>query len=151
MAFVSFAVYATVGGPNFTPGVINAQVVFVSMTLFGLLLQPVGSMSRVMGGTISIRVATGRIQAFLLKEELDPCNIVHEPMLPKDPAAPVILLENATFAWKAEKDTNGSDDDEGQASETTALLSSNSEPTNESTLTNINIEIARGHLTTVVG
>ncbi|KFH67873.1 hypothetical protein MVEG_06604 [Podila verticillata NRRL 6337] len=151
MAFVSFAVYATVGGPNFTPGVINAQVVFVSMTLFGLLLQPVGSMSTVMGSTVSIRVATGRIQAFLLKEELDPCNIVHEPMLPKDPAAPVILLENATFAWKAEKDTNGSDDDEGQASETTALLSTNSEPTNESTLTNINIEIARGHLTTVVG
>ncbi|KAF9367025.1 Multidrug resistance-associated protein 1, partial [Podila verticillata] len=25
MAFVSFAVYATVGGPNFMPGVINAQ------------------------------------------------------------------------------------------------------------------------------
>ena len=150
MAFVSFAVYATVGGPNFTPGEINAQVVFVSMTLFALLLQPVGSMSRVMGGTISIRVATGRIQAFLLNEEIDPLNIIHEPMLPKDPVAPVIVLENATFAWKAENDTNGSDDNEEQASETTALLSSNS-VTNEPTLTNINVEITRGHLTTVVG
>ncbi|KAF9307011.1 Canalicular multispecific organic anion transporter 2, partial [Podila horticola] len=143
MAFISFAVYATIGGPNFTPGVINAQVVFVSMTLFGLLLLPVGSMSMVMGATVSIRVATGRIQSFLLKEELDPRNIVHESVLPKDPVAPVIVLENATFAWKPENDASGSDANEEQASETTALLSSNSEQNNEPTLSNVNIEIVR--------
>ncbi|KAG0072906.1 Multidrug resistance-associated protein 1, partial [Podila epicladia] len=151
MAFISFAVYATVGGPNFTPGVINAQVVFVSMTLFGLLLQPVGSMSMVMGGTVSIRVATDRIQTFLLKEELDPRNIVHEPMLPKDPAAPVIVLENATFAWKPKNDVSQPEENEEQVSENTALLSSISEQNNELTLSNVNVEIVRGHLTAVVG
>ncbi|KAG0012666.1 hypothetical protein BGZ82_002476, partial [Podila clonocystis] len=150
MAFFSFAVYATIGGPNFTPGEINAQVVFVSMTLFGLLLQPVASMSSVMGGTVSIRVATGRIQAFLLKEELDPCNIVHEPMLPKDPTAPVIVLDNATFAWKAENAACGPGNNE-QASETTALLPSNLGQNNEPTLSNVSVEILRGHLTAVVG
>ncbi|KAF9334675.1 hypothetical protein BG006_001715, partial [Podila minutissima] len=151
MAFFSFAVYATIGGPNFTPGVINAQVVFVSMTLFGLLLQPVGSMSMVMRGTVSIRVATNRIQTFLLKEELDPRNIVHEPMLPKDPAAPIIVLENTTFAWKPENDVSRPDWNDEQASENTALLSSNSKQTNEPTLSNVNVEIVRGHLTAVVG
>ncbi|KAG0073521.1 Multidrug resistance-associated protein 1, partial [Podila epicladia] len=153
MAFISFAVYATIGGLNFTPGVINTQVVFVSMTLFGLLNRPVGCMSLVIEATVSIRVATRRIQKFLLKEELDPNNIEHEHSLPKDPAAPVIVLEDATFAWKMENKTSDEteEDEEDEANESTALLSNSSEQTNEPTLTNVNVEITRGHLTAVVG
>ncbi|KAF9310215.1 hypothetical protein BG003_008780, partial [Podila horticola] len=155
MAFISFAVYATIGGPNFTPGEINSQVVFVSMTLFGMLNRPVGSMSQVIEATVSIRVATRRIQKFLLKEELDPRNVERESTLPKDPSTPVIVIEDATFAWKTEKGTsdesNEDKDEDEEANETTALLSNSSEQTNEPTLTNVNIEIVRGHLTAVVG
>ncbi|KAF9208960.1 hypothetical protein BGZ59_010357, partial [Podila verticillata] len=155
MAFCSFAVYATIGGPNFTPGEINTQVIFVSMTLFGLLLRPVGRISQVLDATVSLRVATRRIQKFLLKEEINPRNIEREATLPKDPSAPVIVLEDATFAWKSESALNESEDDDedanGEANETTALLSNSSERTNEPTLTNVNIKIARGHLTAVVG
>ncbi|KAG0039004.1 hypothetical protein BGZ82_010010, partial [Podila clonocystis] len=153
MASFSFAVYATIGGPNFTPGEINSQVVFVSMTLFSLLLGPVGRMSVVMEATVSLRVATRRIQRFLLKEELDPRNIEREFTLPKDPAAPVIVLEDATFAWKTEKDVSDESeedkDEDKEADETTALLSNSTEQTNEPTLTNVNVEIVRGHLTAV--
>ncbi|KAG0332063.1 hypothetical protein BG004_001399, partial [Podila humilis] len=159
MAFISFAVYATVGGPDFGPGEITTQVIFVSLALFGLLHYPVGAMSMVMESTISLRVGTRRIGKFLLKEEIDPRNIEHEPYLPKDPSAPVIAIENATFAWKSETETTQQTDDnedegedQDEPTETTALLSSDiSEPTNEPTLFYINIEIARGHLTAIVG
>ncbi|KAF9428224.1 hypothetical protein BGZ94_003045, partial [Podila epigama] len=162
MAFISFAVYATVGGPNFTPGVMSAQVVFVSLTLFSLLLRPVGLMSIVMESTVAIRVATRRIQKFLLKEELSPRNVDREDSLPKDKNASVIMLENATFAWNSGKQQEeeegsdeGSDDDEEEATETTALLadssSSSAQSSNEPTLIDINLRIARGHLTAIVG
>ncbi|KAF9367840.1 hypothetical protein CPB97_005259, partial [Podila verticillata] len=152
MAFCSFAVYATIGGPNFTPGEINTQVIFVSMTLFRLLLRPVGRISQVLEVTVSLRVANRRIQKFLLKEEINPRNIEREATLPKDPTAPVIVLEDATFAWKSQSESEDDDNDtDGEANETTALLSNSSEQTNEPTLTNVNIEIARGHLTAVVG
>ncbi|KAG0006476.1 hypothetical protein BGZ81_005463, partial [Podila clonocystis] len=99
--------------------------------------------------------ATRRIQRFLLKEELDPRNIERESTLLKDPAAPVIVLEDAIFAWKTEKgvsDESEEDKDEDkEADETTALLSNSTEQTNEPALTNVNVEIVRSHLTAVVG
>ncbi|KAG0007895.1 Canalicular multispecific organic anion transporter 2, partial [Podila clonocystis] len=42
MALATFSVYATVGGPNMTPGKITPEVIFVSITLFGMMSKPLG-------------------------------------------------------------------------------------------------------------
>ncbi|KAF9940196.1 Multidrug resistance-associated protein 1 [Modicella reniformis] len=150
MAFVSFAVYATVGGPGFSRGEINAQVVFVSMSLFSLLNRPVGFMSRVTETTIGLRVSTRRIQKFLLKEELDSSAVPRISTLPKDPQVPLVQIENATFAWNGgcvDGDDDDDSDNEEEPDETTALLSANTEPT----LIDINVSMTRGSLTAVVG
>ncbi|KAF8933746.1 hypothetical protein BGZ47_010720 [Haplosporangium gracile] len=155
IAFVSFAVFATVGGPNFTPGVLNAQVVFVSLSLFGLLNHPIGSMPCVTESTVSLRVSTRRIQKFLLKEELDSSAILHDPILPKDTKVPVIQIQDATFAWTSEdpsvvaKDHN--DDEEEEVNETTSLLAADLAESSVPTLIDIDVLIARGQLTAVVG
>ncbi|KAG0352573.1 Canalicular multispecific organic anion transporter 2, partial [Mortierella sp. AD032] len=70
MALVSFSLYATVGGPGFTPGVINSQTIFVSITLFGLVNRPIGMIAEIMGDTIGLYVSSRRIQNYLLAEEL---------------------------------------------------------------------------------
>ncbi|KAG0373773.1 hypothetical protein BGX24_011258 [Mortierella sp. AD032] len=157
IAFVSFAVFATVGGPNFTPGVMNAQVVFVSLSLFGLLQYPIGSMSNMTESTVSLRVSTRRIQKFLLKEELDSSAVRRDPILPKDPKTPVIQIEDATFAWDSEdpsvaiKDDSDGEDEEDEEDETTALLAADRAESSAPTLVDINLAIARGLLTAVVG
>lgn len=157
IAFVSFAVYATVGGPNFTPGVMNAQVVFVSLSLFGLLHRPLGSMSNVTESTVSLRVSTRRIQKLLLKEELDSSAVQRDPILPKDPKVPVIQIADATFAWASKdpyvtaKDDSDDEEEEEQPDETTCLLSTERVRSSAPTLVDINVYIARGQLTAIVG
>ncbi|KAF9109330.1 hypothetical protein BGX27_007736 [Mortierella sp. AM989] len=152
MAFVSFAVYATVGGPDFSRGEINAQVVFVSLSLFGLLNRPVGVMSNVMESTISLLVACRRIQKFLLKEELDSDAVQRYPVLPKDINAPLIIIEDATLSWSnlMSEDSKDSDSEEEQ-DETTALLAANNARSNEPTLVDINLSFTRGTLSAIVG
>ncbi|KAF9285150.1 hypothetical protein BGZ88_009647 [Linnemannia elongata] len=157
IAFVSFAVFATVGGPNFTPGVMNAQVVFVSLSLFGLLHRPIASMSNVTEATVSLRVSNRRIQKFLLKEELDSSAVLRDPILPKDANAPIIQIQDATFAWTSEnpsvaaKDDSDDDEEEEETDETTSLLAADRAESSAPTLVDINVSIARGQLTAVVG
>ncbi|KAF9132037.1 hypothetical protein BGW39_000895 [Mortierella sp. 14UC] len=154
IAFASFAVFATVGGPNFTPGVMNAQVVFVSLSLFGLLHHPIASMSNVTESTVSLRVSTRRIQKFLLKEELDSSAVRRDPNLPKESKIPVIQIEDATFSWASENPSvaaKDDSDDEDEENETTALLAADRAETSAPTLVDINVAIARGQLTAVVG
>ncbi|KAF8975827.1 hypothetical protein BGZ52_008544, partial [Haplosporangium bisporale] len=106
MALVSFSIYATVGGPGGTPGDINAQTIFVSITLFGLLNRPIGMLSFITGETVALMVANRRIQRYLLSEELDDSEIERHDILPEktsDAAPPaVIQIQNATFAWDKE-------------------------------------------------
>ncbi|KFH67872.1 hypothetical protein MVEG_06603 [Podila verticillata NRRL 6337] len=75
MTLLSFVVYSLVGGPGGTRGTMSAQVVFVSITLFGRLSIPIGGMSHIVGESISLNVAAKRIQSFLLQEELDDTQI----------------------------------------------------------------------------
>ncbi|KAF9367710.1 Canalicular multispecific organic anion transporter 2, partial [Podila verticillata] len=71
MALATFSVYATVGGPNMTPGKITPEVIFVSITLFGMMSKPLGMITHMISQTISIMVGCRRIQGFLLMEEID--------------------------------------------------------------------------------
>ncbi|KAF9938671.1 hypothetical protein BGZ67_010571 [Mortierella alpina] len=156
MAFVSFTVYAMFGGPGLTPGEINSQIIFVSITLFALINRPLAEMSFVFESTIAIRVAIRRIQAFLLKEEMDGSALLHIPDLPNDTSIPIIQLTDATLAWDPEAPTastqdNGLSPESELATETTALLSGSSPRTLRPTLVDINLSIERSSLTAVVG
>ncbi|KAF9959717.1 hypothetical protein BGZ72_008964 [Mortierella alpina] len=102
VALVSFAVYATVGGPNFGPGEINAQRVFVSISLFSMLNRPIGMLSHLIAEAIGLLVATRRIQKFLLAEEIAESTTESIKTLPEDPTVPIIEITNGTFAWETE-------------------------------------------------
>ncbi|KAG0214035.1 hypothetical protein BGX28_002901 [Mortierella sp. GBA30] len=152
MAFVSFSVYALVGGPGFTPGEINAQIIFVSITLFGIVNQPLGAMSYVIESTIAIRVAMRRIQAFMLNEEIDRSALLHVPYLPNNPNTPVIEMNDATLAWDPDFSASSNKGAVVEvATETTALLSANNNTTCAPTLVDINLSIERSSLTAIVG
>ncbi|KAG0002100.1 hypothetical protein BGZ79_003605 [Entomortierella chlamydospora] len=152
MGFVSFSVYGTVGGPGFTPGKIDAQTIFVSISLFGLLNRPVGVMSMVVEGTIGLRVAMRRVQGFLLKEEMDRDAVVHINELPRMDGLPVIWITDATLAWGPDLSSHNQPYiDESEDTETTALLSGDAVKSSEPTLFDINVSIARSSLTAVVG
>ncbi|KAF9326067.1 Multidrug resistance-associated protein 1 [Podila minutissima] len=75
ITLLSFTVYALAGGPGGARGTMSAQVVFVSVTLFGRLAKPIGRLSQIVSQSISFNVAVKRIQSFLLQEELEDAQI----------------------------------------------------------------------------
>ncbi|KAF9435261.1 hypothetical protein BGZ76_006616 [Entomortierella beljakovae] len=159
IAFVSFAVYASVGGPDFSRGDMSAKVVFVSLSIFGLLNRPVAVVDIVIECSIGLRVATRRIQRFLLREELDPNAVQRDQVLPKDETTPLVRIEDGTFTW-TKKDSHDGEDSESEEegeneeqTETTPLLSGNnsSATNNEPTLVDINLLVPRGSLSAIVG
>lgn len=66
MALVTFAVYAYIGGPDMTPGKLNSEIIFVSITLFGIMNRPLGHIAHMISKTIAVDVAMKRVQNFLL-------------------------------------------------------------------------------------
>lgn len=168
IALVSFSVYATIGGPNFTRGEITPQVVFVSTSLFALLSRPVSMLSQIMNQVISADVATTRIERFLLAEEIDEAVIEREDERGQD--TPVIEVKDGVFAWcvefpdiETDKDRKARKKKEAkkhQEAEKAALKAGKQAPTkpksdmNEDqspTLIDIHMQITRGSLTAVVG
>ncbi|KAF9086711.1 hypothetical protein BGX29_001258, partial [Mortierella sp. GBA35] len=103
MTLVSFSLYSTVGGPGFTPGDINPQTIFVSITLFGLINRPIGMIAYLMDDVIGLYVSSRRIQNYLLAEELSEDQIDRSEELPVDVATPPIEIRDATFAWDKEQ------------------------------------------------
>ncbi|KAH7032042.1 LOW QUALITY PROTEIN: multi drug resistance-associated protein MRP [Linnemannia elongata] len=104
ITLVSLAVYATHGGPGATPGDMNPQTIFVSISLFGLLARPISLMASTLSQLTSITVATTRVQKFLLAEELDETMIERELEDKNDQKSgegrPVVEIKgSAVFAW----------------------------------------------------
>ncbi|KAF9109212.1 hypothetical protein BGX27_007863 [Mortierella sp. AM989] len=169
MALVSFSIYATVGGPGGTPGVINSQTVFVSITLFGLLNRPIGMLSHITGETIGLIVATRRIEKYLLEEELSESQIQRFDNLPSESSQPVIEIQDGVFAWdkegpnvETEKQIKAREKKEAKKRKQEAreakeaglpvpIASPPVERNYEATLKNINLVVQRGHLTAIVG
>ncbi|KAG0271079.1 Multidrug resistance-associated protein 1, partial [Linnemannia gamsii] len=118
ISLITFGVYALWGGPNFTPGTLTPQTVFVSMTLFAMLKGPIASLSDATTSTIGLLVATRRIQQFLLKEEVDEADVVRTESLPRDLLDPVISVKNASFSWASPSNSQTQQDPD----ERTALL-----------------------------
>ncbi|KAF9909398.1 hypothetical protein BX616_011195 [Lobosporangium transversale] len=169
VSLVSFAVYASVGGPNFTPGEISPQKIFVSISLFALLNRPIGMLSHIIAFTINVKVATTRIQKFLLAEEIGPSATESIKTLPEDPSEPLIQIKDAVFAWEPEGPEIETEKEKKKREKEEAKKQKQAEkearkagkPIPEKpvpvekdygpTLTNINLTISRGDLTAVVG
>lgn len=153
MGLLSFMVYALAGGPGHGRGYLSPQVVFVSLSLFGRLAVPIGRASRVISMVISLRVAAGRIQRFLMLEELDWAVVGALPESGEDcdqerDEASAIVIRDGVFSWTP-ADTKF-----------IAATTGNNEPPITpvdnrkdfvSTLQDINLTIPKGSLTAVVG
>ncbi|KAF9359122.1 hypothetical protein BGX34_008531 [Mortierella sp. NVP85] len=169
VSLVSFAVYATVGGPNFTRGDVSPQRIFVSISLFGLLNRPIAMLSHILALVIGVRVATGRIQKFLLAEEVSETTTESIKTLPADPSVPVVEIKDAVFAWEPEGPEVETEKEkrareklaarkqkqlEKEARKAGKPIPEKDVPVEKDygpTLTNINLAITRGDLTAVVG
>ncbi|KAF9150200.1 Canalicular multispecific organic anion transporter 2 [Linnemannia schmuckeri] len=99
ISLITFGVFALWGGPDFTPGTLTPQVVFVSMTLFAMLRNPIASLSEATTSTISLIVGTRRVQEFLLREEIREEDVIRFRNVPKNPQDPVIFIKDASFTW----------------------------------------------------
>ncbi|KAG0378058.1 hypothetical protein BGX24_004851 [Mortierella sp. AD032] len=71
MSLLTFVIYSYFGGPNGTRGTISAGMIFVTVTLFARLAQPLGRISGMTSSLVAMNVAYKRIQGLLLEEELD--------------------------------------------------------------------------------
>ncbi|KAF9090938.1 hypothetical protein BGX29_011220, partial [Mortierella sp. GBA35] len=163
MSLLSFGIYAAVGGPGGSPGEITPHVIFVSLSLFGLLSRPIASMDMLLSSTTSVLVATRRIQAFLLSEELlvEPIMVVTGEVRLRSvigQGSDDVVVQDATLSWC--RKVTGDQDDNGQGDDTTSdentpLLASTSEAVvarpRAPTLTNIDFRLRAGSLTAIVG
>lgn len=148
ISLLTFGVYACWGGPDFTPGVLTPQKVFVSMTLFSLLRNPIQYLSEATTTTVVVAVATKRIQEFLLREELDETSVIRFNSLPKDPQEPVISIQDADFSWHSPAEDTLSD------GEHQGLLAGQEDyfsVRDEATLQSISLQVRNGSLTAIVG
>ncbi|KAF9431539.1 Canalicular multispecific organic anion transporter 2 [Entomortierella beljakovae] len=169
VALVSFAVYATHGGPDGGPGDINPQRIFVSITLFNLLNRPIGMLSHIIAETIGVTVATTRIQKFLLAEEVSESTTETVKNLPDDSSIPLVEIKDGIFAWEQESPEVESEKEmekrekleakKQKQLEKEALKAGKPIPEKEvkaeknygPTLVDVNLKIARGDLTAIVG
>ncbi|KAF9899194.1 hypothetical protein EC991_009336 [Linnemannia zychae] len=173
ITLVSLAVYATHGGPGATPGDMNPQTIFVTISLFGLLARPISLMASTLSQLTSITVATTRVQKFLLAEELDETMIERELEDKNDQKSgegrPVIEIKgSAVFAWcpehapvESEKQNKNREKEEAKKQKLIeAKARKGNKPILEKkpveevdyspTLTNINLSVAKGSLTAIV-
>ncbi|KAF9357890.1 Multidrug resistance-associated protein 1 [Mortierella sp. AD094] len=168
VSLCSFAVYATYGGPDFGPGDMSPQRVFVSVSLFALLSNPLQNMSHVVQDLIGLKVAANRLQEFLLAEEISETATEMIESLPADPSAPLIEVKDGIFAWgpegpetetetgkKALKKKHVDEREEDERALNSEELTSEDETEVEQdyspTLVNINLSVSRGDLTAIVG
>ncbi|KAG0301096.1 hypothetical protein BGZ98_008618 [Dissophora globulifera] len=162
MALGTFWVFAYFGGPNMTPGKMTSEVVFVSITLFGIMNRPLGLVTDMLSRTIAVNVAMQRIQKFLLMEEIDTTVVRRYGRQPrittsgKDPVLHQPLsvdIENGTFAWEKEvpdMNTTTSKDAVLDGERQPLLAAAKAQPTRPA-LSNITLRIPDGSLTAIVG
>ncbi|KAK3807501.1 MAG: multidrug resistance-associated protein 1 [Linnemannia gamsii] len=93
VTFVTFATYVTIGH-----GVLTPKIVFVSLALFKLLHDPVSRLAEGTATTIALIVATKRIRRFLMREEIDSTQVLHEKYDENSdtPQQPLLSDQNGT-------------------------------------------------------
>ncbi|KAF9969464.1 hypothetical protein BGZ73_008185 [Actinomortierella ambigua] len=175
-SLLTFTAFALWGGPNGTPGTFTPKIVFVSLTLFSMLRDPIGKLSDATTCTIEVVVGMRRVQRFLLREELDAGQIErHDAIATPPEGVPMIAIRQATFSWHGSKPSSTKSLDlpaaQGQdpaheseifpdnSDECELLLPPSAESTSQDnpptalrpTLDNITIDFAPQKLTAIVG
>ncbi|KAF9129912.1 hypothetical protein BGW39_003647 [Mortierella sp. 14UC] len=102
MSLLTFVIYSYFGGPNGTRGTISAEMIFVTVTLFARLAQPLGRISGMTSSLIALNVAYKRIQGLLLEEELDQDQIEFKGS--EDSGKVALEIRGGVFAWTSGKD-----------------------------------------------
>ncbi|KAF9905090.1 hypothetical protein EC991_002043, partial [Linnemannia zychae] len=148
ISLVTFGVFALWGGPNFTPGTLTPQVVFVSMTLFAMLRNPIASLSEAITSTISLLVGTKRVQGFLLQEEIREEDVIRFDKPPSDPQDPVIVIKDASFSWSNPKPST---DNSILHEERQPLIQDSSSVESHATLESVDLSVGNGSLVAIVG
>ncbi|KAG0200435.1 hypothetical protein BGX28_006514 [Mortierella sp. GBA30] len=159
MALCTFSVYAYVGGPNMTPGKLTSEIIFVSITLFGIMNRPLGLVAHMISKTISVNVAMNRIQKFLLLEEIDTTVVRRYSRRAQGSSSgdngsqPVFAvdIEQGTFAWEKPLDATVREIDASLQGERQPLLAVIPPPPVKPALSNITLQIPEGHLTAIAG
>ncbi|KAG0270862.1 hypothetical protein BGZ95_001422 [Linnemannia exigua] len=164
MALATFSVYSTIGGPNFTPGRMTPEVIFVSMGLFGMLNKPLGLASMAISMTIVVKIGIKRIESFLVQEEIDTTVVQRFSCQQnvKGRKAMAIEIEDGTFAWEKEEPVSAAtsnadttdlspNDAERQPLLPGSTVTRTAPAPFKPVLSNINLDIAAGSLTAVVG
>jgi len=156
ISLVTLSVYASWGGPGLTPGAFTPQVVFVSMTLFNMLKNPISLLTEATTGTVRIVVSTSRIQQFLLREEIDSDAVIRD-FNGSTPGEPSIVVQDATFSWskKSVELDSSSEDQQEDADEIKALLqdldNEEVDAVQRPTLQHIDLTVKSGSLVAIVG
>ncbi|KAG9320549.1 hypothetical protein KVV02_000366 [Mortierella alpina] len=144
VCFVTLSIYATWGGPGYTPAELTPQAVFVSMTLFAMLKTPISSSTEALTQTVNLIISTRRIQTFLLQEEVDLDAIIRVTNVgDQHQNEPLVVIKNGSFSWTCDHDPT---DDE-----TVSLLDSFDSAASKPTLQNIDLSVPDGSLVAIVG
>ncbi|KAG0039221.1 hypothetical protein BGZ82_009166 [Podila clonocystis] len=156
-SLVTFATYVTIGHGTLTP-----KTVFVSIALFDMLHDPICRLAEGTTDTISIVVATNRIQRFLFREEIDDAQVKRTERT--DSSQPAIEIKDAVFSWTSgnpasKDDDEENNDDDDDSDENQPLLSQTDRDAESRTpaepaapaLRNINLSLVPRTLTAVVG
>ncbi|KAF9576697.1 hypothetical protein EC968_005470 [Mortierella alpina] len=157
MALVTFWVYAYIGGPNWTPGKLTSEIVFVSIALFGIMNRPLGLISHTVSKTIAVTVAMKRVDNYLMMEEIDTTVVKRYSRQPQGKTSGhngskvlAVDIQQGTFAWEKQQETVVSDTT-GSMGEAQPLLASVRPSPIKPILSNITLRVADGHLTAIAG
>ncbi|KAF9431317.1 Canalicular multispecific organic anion transporter 2 [Podila epigama] len=107
----TFAVYATIGGPDRTPGPITAEIIFVGIALFARLGLTLSLINYSKTHLIAVKEATIRLRNFFLAEEVETNNVAfyarQVPTPQNSPGGfyPGIDVNDCTFAWTRKRIT----------------------------------------------
>ncbi|KAI7899459.1 multi drug resistance-associated protein MRP [Cokeromyces recurvatus] len=124
--FVSILTFAVYVFTSSTP--LTSQIAFVAISLFGLLQFPMAIFPNVITSIIEASVSLYRIEDYLSSEEIDPLAIKREDfrkMSNWNPSIPLVEVRQADFKWNKHD--------------------------SKTDLTNINLDVKKGHLTAIVG
>ncbi|KAF9969086.1 Canalicular multispecific organic anion transporter 2 [Actinomortierella ambigua] len=159
VSLLTFSIYATIGGPGFTPGLMRADIVFASLAVFVKLSGPMGMFSHCWASYVSLKVSTDRVQELLLADEIDENVVQRYPRAaaeldPQTHEPIAIQMKDATMAWTKSVDKDNANDLTKNDAEREPLLASDHSATasdDKPTLKNINVSIIQSSLTAIVG
>ncbi|KAI8344113.1 multi drug resistance-associated protein MRP [Chlamydoabsidia padenii] len=139
----SFGVYIT------TNQSLTSDIVFVAISLFGMLQFPLTMAPDVISGIIEASVSLRRIQSFLILEEMDPQTVIHEDyrQIPDwTLETPLVEIHHGSFRWASQST---------EIQSTTATTPTSSAEAVSSTpptvLSDINLQVKKGELLAIVG